>query len=378
VNSIASSVPLRPGPPCPIYDMGLGGSPARAQHANLRMNGLSLGHNQPQQQPGSTDTMEKVMATVQTIQEEIAIIKEQMDDTVIDVAGQRFNTKKELGAWLLINTKLTEEEMVKGKMDILILFTDAMGMFGLIWQESGEGRDMTYKVQSKKAGYASTDDAIFMSSFEGSLPKLFGTTRTDTRTLPKAKDHTMLDSGIQNTSFKSKLEKSVLQHSKLLKEQANACLSSEGAAVAHECIVSAQSFITTLLNWMTITHISMKHEHGARTESDNWLFISHLVNAIFKSLAEERNEGYGARTVHGIIWACLKARKVQSEIQLKGVGGHNIVTNVLNQHLQASAVMKSEYEKGMLDMTKQMKSLRKEMEAVSRKANQAVMASQRK
>jgi hypothetical protein len=40
--------------------------------------------------------------------------------------------------------------------------------------------------------------------------------------------------------------------------------------------------------------------------------------------------------------------------------------------------MKSEYEKGMLDMTKQMESLRKEMEAVSRKANQAVTASQRK
>jgi hypothetical protein len=40
--------------------------------------------------------MEKVMATVQTIQEEIAVLKEQMDDTVIDVAGQRFNTKKEL------------------------------------------------------------------------------------------------------------------------------------------------------------------------------------------------------------------------------------------------------------------------------------------
>jgi hypothetical protein len=63
---------------------------------------------------------------------------------------------------------------------------------------------------------------------------------------------------------------------------------------------------------------------------------------------------------------------------LKGIGGHNIVTNVLNQHLQASAVMKSEYEKGMLDMTKQMESLRKEMEAVSKKANQAVTASQRK
>jgi hypothetical protein len=97
-----------------------------------------------------------------------------------------------------------------------------------------------------------------------------------------------------------------------------------------------------------------------------------LGNAVFESLAEERSEGYGARTVHGIIWACLKARKVQSEIQLKGIGGHNIVTNVLNQQLQASAVMKSEYEKGMLDITKQMESLRKEMEAVSRKADQAV------
>jgi hypothetical protein len=171
---------------------------------------------------------------------------------------------------------------------------------------------------------------------------------------------------------------SVILHSKSLKERAIACMSSEGAAVAHECIVSAASFISTKLNWMTITHISMKNEHGARTEPDNWLFISHSVDAIFESLVDEQNEGYRSRTVHSIIWACLKARKVQSEIQLKGFSGHNVVTSVLNQHLQASAVMKSEYEKGMLDKANQIESLRKEMEAVSRKANQALTASQRK
>jgi hypothetical protein len=195
VNSIASSVPLRPGPPRPIFDMRLGGSPARAPHANFGMNGLSLGHNQPQQQPGSTDTMEKVMATVRMIQDEIAVLKEQMDDTVIDVTGQRFNTKKELEAWLIINTRLPEEELVKGKTDIQILFADAMGLFGLIAEDYGGSRNMTFKVQSRKAGFASTEDALFMSSSEGSLPKLFGTTRTDIRTLPKAKDHTMFDSG---------------------------------------------------------------------------------------------------------------------------------------------------------------------------------------
>jgi hypothetical protein len=103
VNSIASSVPLHPGPPCPIFNMGLGVSPARAPHTNFGMSGLLLGHNQPQQQPGSTDTMEKAMATVRTIKEEITIIREQIDDTVTNVAGQRFNTKKEFNAWLLIN-----------------------------------------------------------------------------------------------------------------------------------------------------------------------------------------------------------------------------------------------------------------------------------
>jgi hypothetical protein len=209
VNFIASSVPPRPRPPRPSFDMRLGVSPAKAPHANFGMSGLLLGHNQPQQQPGSMDTMEKVMATVRTIQEEIATIRDQMDDTVIDVAGQRFNTKKEFNAWLLINTELPEEEMARGKTDIHILFTAAMGLFGLIWQDSGEGRDMAYKVQSKKAGYASTDVALFMSSFEGSLPKIFGTTRTGTRTLPKAKDHKTFDSGNLNTSFKSRVEKSV-------------------------------------------------------------------------------------------------------------------------------------------------------------------------
>jgi hypothetical protein len=197
------------------------------------------------------------------------------------------------------------------------MFKDAMGLFRLIWQDSGEGRDMAYKVQSKKAGYASTDDTLFMSSFEGSMPNFFGTTRIDTRTLPKAKDHKTFDSGNLNTSFKSRVEKPVIQHSKSLKDRATVCMSSEGSAVAHECIISAASFT-------------------------NWLFISHSVNAIFESLADEQNGGYGSRTVHGIIWACLKARKVHSEIQLKGFGGHNVVTNVLNQHLQASASLSSD------------------------------------
>jgi hypothetical protein len=48
--------------------------------------------------------MEKLMATVKVVRQEIELIKEQMDDTVIDVAGQRLNTKRELQAWLVILT----------------------------------------------------------------------------------------------------------------------------------------------------------------------------------------------------------------------------------------------------------------------------------
>jgi hypothetical protein len=53
----------------------------------------------------------------------------------------------------------------------------------------------------------------------------------------------------------------------------------------------------------------------------------------------------------------------------KGFGGHSVVTNVLNQHLQASAVMKSEYVKGNAEPNRQMDLRRKEMEQVSKRAN---------
>jgi hypothetical protein len=68
---------------------------------------------------------------------------------------------------------------------------------------------MSFKVQTKKAGYATPDDTLFMSSFEGSLPKVFGTSRTVLRVLPDARTHKIFDSGNINTSFKSKLATAV-------------------------------------------------------------------------------------------------------------------------------------------------------------------------
>jgi hypothetical protein len=111
--------------------------------------------------------MEKMMATVKVVRQEIELIKEQMDGIVIDVAGQRFNTKRELQAWLVTYARMPEEQLVKEKTDIHTLFPDALGLLGLAWQEFGEGRGMSYKVQTRKAGYATPDDALFMSSFEG-------------------------------------------------------------------------------------------------------------------------------------------------------------------------------------------------------------------
>jgi hypothetical protein len=120
----------------------------------------------------------------------------------------------------------------------------------------------------------------------------------------------------------------------------------------------------------------MLQEHGASTAKDNWLFISHSVNAIIESLAEQRAEGYGAKHPHEIIWACLKARNEQNAIVSKNYGEHEVVINVLNQHLQASAVMKSEFDKHVSAMTTKMDAMKREMEAATKKANQALTAAQ--
>jgi hypothetical protein len=272
LNSIASLTPPSQHQQHP-FNLRLGGLPAEAAHPRFEMHGLSLGHDQAQDQPGGTDEMEKLMVTDKVVQQEIAVIKEQMDDTVIDVAGQRFNTKRELQAWSLTHGRMPEEELAKGKTDIHIFFPDALGSPGLAWQEFGEGRGMILKVQTKKAGCASTDDVLFMSSFEGSLLKLFGTTRTDLRVLPDAKTHKIFDSGNPNTSFKSKLAAAVTRQAGYLSSQARASLSYERVPVALDCIET----INDVLNWRTDTQIAMKNEHGPGTEVDNWLFISHSV-----------------------------------------------------------------------------------------------------
>jgi hypothetical protein len=113
----------------------------------------------------------------------------------------------------------------------------------LAWQEFGEGRGMNFKVQTKKAGYASPDDALFMSSFEGSLPKVFKTTKTYLRMLPDAWTHKIFGSGNVNTPFKSKLATALTKQAAYLSIQARESLSYEGAPVALDCIETAKAFV---------------------------------------------------------------------------------------------------------------------------------------
>ena len=56
-----------------MFNLGLGGPATGAAHVQFRIHGLSLGHNQPQDQPGSTKSMEKLMATVKVMQQEISM-----------------------------------------------------------------------------------------------------------------------------------------------------------------------------------------------------------------------------------------------------------------------------------------------------------------
>jgi hypothetical protein len=115
------------------------------------------------------------------------------------------------------------------------------------------------------------------------------------RVLPDARTHKIFDNGNINTSFKSKLATAVNKQAGYLITQARESLSAKGAPVALDCIDTAKSFINDVLNWMTITQIAMKNEHGPGTKTNSWLFILHSVNAIFEKLADERAEGYGAK-----------------------------------------------------------------------------------
>ena len=234
-------------------------------------------------------------------------------------------------------------------------------------------RSIEYKAIAKKAGYDSVVDAAFMGSFESSLPKIFGAAKadTDSRMIPMAMTPQKFDSGVPSTLFKTRISKALVKQVRELKGQASDLLMGEAKLVAKECITEAHSFVNELLTWMTVTNIAMKSEHGIATETDNWKFISQSVNAIFEKLAEERYEGNSATEIHEIVWACFKGGKAQAAILAKDISGHSAVVDVLNQHLQASAVMKSEY-------TKTIDFLKKELDAVSKKANQALTAAQKK
>jgi hypothetical protein len=329
-------------------------------------------------------SMMELTTEVKVLKEEVSKLKEEMGDQPIAMGGIAFRSKSVLQSWLVLNVSAPAEELLVKRNDAYICFPDATALLALAYLEIGGEADLAHEAAVRKAGYVSAEEAAFQDSYKSNLPKVFGKTtgvggsRGDTRVLPGVKTNAEFESGLGFQSYKVTLSTAVRDKANRLKSKAKEDLSAEGFMVASACILHAESFITQLLQWMSTTYTALCKQSGTSASKDNWLYVSHAVRSICLSLYNKRSSGYGKAALHKVVWSCLQTIPLEKEFMEDDFTPHPVVSNVLNQHLQTSAVMKPQFESEMEDMKKAMKALQTSVANADRKADKAITTAAKK
>jgi hypothetical protein len=91
-------------------------------------------------------------------------------------------------------------------------------------------------------------------------------------------------------------------------------------------------------------------------------------------LYNKRSSAYGKSSIHKVVWSCLQTIPLEKEFIADDFTPHPVVSNVLNQHLQTSAVMKPQFESEMEDMKKAMAKMLVAVSNAEKKADKAITA----
>ena len=142
--------------------------------------------------------------------------------------------------------------------------------------------DLKMRVDSRQAGYGSSDQASFSTSFGLELPFQFGTPRqcgADLRILPKCKTFEDFDTSIYATSFRHR----ELEKIKTTADRLQVLTQGRGEVeyVSGDMLKKSVSFVSELFIWITSTVCSREKQQPDVPQLEHWKFVSQVVRSIF-------------------------------------------------------------------------------------------------
>ena len=285
---------------------------------------------------------------VTALQSQVASLEQQIGGDHVTMGGVTFRSKHELKSWLAIHVP---------DPSFFVCFVDPSGLLN-ISQETGmdNTEDISFQSNTLKAGFKNNHVALAHLSFKRSLPLVFGKDSSkvgsrDSRVLPGLKSFKDWDEGSRFQGQRTVAAKQARAASQELREyMQNSELTSEAKLVAGVCLEKSLTFIVQLFDWMTSTHQNAMINN--RDSVSSWQYVSHSVREIFSSLHQARSAG---RTPNpsspDVVWGFLQGLKLANELVEVQFEGHRVLSHVLNNHLQDTAVMKSDFNAKLLLLT---------------------------
>jgi len=290
------------------------------------------------------------------LQEKVDALQEQVAGEAVTIAGVSFKSKNELRSWLRLNMF---------DNDMFMCFADPSAVLNMASRPCGDNESvMNFHSAARKAGLGAGYVGLAQLSFSFTLPVVFihepgvktaTSAMKDSRILPRAKTATDWDDGSLYGSVKQR----ILNEVEIVKQMLDSTLSSttqltpEGQRVASTCINQSMIFINNLVTWMSTTY------YGGLADGQLgpplWGYISHCVRALFKSLQAARISGQKPNPdAADCVWGYFQGLKLANEVNAAGFSGHQVLSHVLNLHLQDQAVMKDALDEKLKTLEKRM------------------------
>jgi hypothetical protein len=271
-----------------------------------------------------------------------------LEESMLNIEAQLVAESVELGG-VIFASRAATKAWIKAEAcaDMAyVFFLDPHSFMNVGHAGGGNSAEqLGFQAAAAKAGFASAEEALVVSSYKFELPTFFGKETKDSRKLPVCPTADAWDSRDGFTGVRYEFRKMIHSTRKEQLSNATLYLTGDGLSVAKHMIQASFSFLETMEAWISQQYNDLLGQGGS--EKECWEYVCHCVREIFSCLHEARLPGRGFLTVDerpvAILWGSLQAHKKMEELTKKQFSAHPLLSHVLNLHLRQHSVRKVDH-----------------------------------
>ena len=175
----------------------------KSQRANVSYSNSLSSSWAPRRSGGASppDPLIDLTAKVSRFETDLDDFRAEMNESAIDVGSTRFTSRSEAVAWF--------NKYLGKNPELIVCFADVHALMAMATDDADSiADDLKMRVDLRRAGHGSPDQASFSTSFGLELPLQFGTPSqcgADLRVLPKCKKFEDFDTSVYATSFRQRV-----------------------------------------------------------------------------------------------------------------------------------------------------------------------------